>query len=197
FLVRDAVDAAVELRAAEVQTAALWIVLVSVGAAVVRVLSRVTVFTAGRNVEYELRALLLDRLQRLGPSFFRRVPTGDIMSRATNDLTQVRLLLGFGVLNIIGSSFALVSALWVMLSSSWKLTLASLVTLPALAIVTRSFSSRMFTRQRENQEALGKMSDRVLASLAGVRVVRAFGLVAAEQRRFETANVDYLGKSLA
>src|SRR5690606_33962274 len=152
--------------------AALWIVAVSIAAAVVRVLSRIAVFTAGRNVEYELRALLLDRLQRLGPAFFRRMPTGDIMSRATNDLTQVRLLLGFGVLNMVGSGFALVSALYVMFASSWKLSLAALVNLPLLALVTRTFSARMFQRVRENQEAIGRMSDRVLSSLAGVRVVR-------------------------
>ncbi len=197
FLVRDAVDAAVALRAAEVKTAALWIVGVSVAGAGVRVLSRIAVFTAGRNVEYELRALLLDRLQRLGPAFFRKMPTGDIMSRATNDLVQVRLLLGFGVLNIVGSTFALTSAFYVMFSSSWKLSLAAMINLPLLAMVTRVFSSRMFARTRENQEAIGKMSDRVLSSLAGVRVVRAFGLVPAERRSFETANVDYLGKSLA
>ncbi len=197
FLVRDAVDAAVGLRAEDARRAALWILAVSVGAAVVRVLSRVAVFSAGRNVEYELRALLLDRLQKLGPSFFRRVPTGDIMSRATNDLAQVRLLLGFGVLNMLGSSFALVSALYVMLSASWKLSLASLVTLPLLALVTRSFSSRMFLRTKENQEAIGKMSERVLASLAGVRVVRAFGLVPSEQRSFEVSNQAYLERGLA
>jgi ATP-binding cassette subfamily B multidrug efflux pump len=197
FLVRDAVDAAVDLRATDVKVAALWIVGVSVSAAAIRVLSRIAVFTAGRNVEYELRALLLDRLQRLGPAFFRRVPTGDIMSRATNDLAQVRLLLGFGVLNIVGSSFALVSAFYVMFSSSWKLSLAAMINLPILAVVTRTFSSRMFTRVRDNQEAIGKMSDRVLSSLAGVRVVRAFGLVPSERHRFETANVDYLDKSLS
>jgi Tfp pilus assembly pilus retraction ATPase PilT len=100
---------------------------VSVAGAGVRVLSRIAVFTAGRNVEYELRALLLDRLQRLGPAFFRKMPTGDIMSRATNDLVQVRLLLGFGILNIVGSSFALISAFFVMFSSSWKLTLAAMI----------------------------------------------------------------------
>ncbi len=197
FLVRDAVDAANQLRTGDARRAAFYILLVSIASATVRVASRITVFTAGRNVEYELRAMLLDRLQRLGPSFFRKMPTGEIMSRATNDLTQVRLLLGFGVLNVIGSIFALASALYVMATVSWKLMLASLATFPILWLVTRSFSMRLFKTTRANQEAIGVMSDRVLASLAGIRVVRSFGLVPSEMRAFEDLNKGYLDKSLA
>jgi ATP-binding cassette subfamily B protein len=119
------------------------------------------------------------------------------MSRATNDLQQVRLLLGFGILNVIASLFALSSALYVMASISGRLTLASLITLPFLWLTTRSFSTRMFVRTRENQEAIGRMSDRVLASLTGVRVVRAFGLTPSEVAAFEGHNADYLEKGLA
>lgn len=196
FLSKDGVDAIAAGNTGAAETAALWILLVSVLAAGVRVASRVTVFTAGRNVEYELRSVLLDRLQQLGPAFFRKMPTGEIMSRATNDLTQVRLLLGFGILNIIGSAFALVSALYVMTSVSIRLTAASVVTMPLLWLTTRAFSIRMFKSTRENQEAIGKMSDRVLASLTGVRVVRAFGLFPSELGAFETSNQSYLDKSL-
>jgi ATP-binding cassette subfamily B protein len=197
FLVKAAVDAADAKQGSAGKTAAILMLVVSVSAAVMRVLSRITVFTGGRNVEYELRAVLLSRLHKLGPAFFRKMPTGEIMSRATNDLGQVRLLLGFGVLNVVSSLFALSSALYVMLHLSVKLTLASLVTLPALALVTRSFSGKLFKFNRENQEAIGKMSDRVLASLAGVRVVRSFALEEAEQKSFEESNVAFLEKNLA
>ena len=197
FLVKAAVDAADARQGSAGKTAAILMLVVSVSAAVMRVLSRITVFTGGRNVEYELRAVLLSRLHKLGPAFFRKMPTGEIMSRATNDLGQVRLLLGFGVLNVVSSLFALSSALYVMLHLSVKLTLASLVTLPALMLVTRSFSGKLFKFNRENQEAIGKMSDRVLASLAGVRVVRSFALEEAEQKAFEESNLAYLDKNLA
>jgi ATP-binding cassette subfamily B multidrug efflux pump len=197
LLVRDAVDAvSARLPSAGAQ-AALLLLVVAVGAALMRVLSRITIFTGGRNVEYELRAVLLVRLHKLGPAFFRRMPTGEIMSRATNDLGQVRLLLGFGVLNVVGSTCALVSALSVMLRFSVQLTLASLTTLPVLALVTRSFSGRLFRTSRESQEAIGRMSDRVLASLAGVRVVRSFALEAAEERAFAVENSSYLEKNIA
>lgn len=197
FLVKAAVDAADHGLKDAAVSAALWMFAVSVGAAVVRVLSRVTMFTGGRNVEYELRAVLLARLHKLGPAFFRKMPTGEIMSRATNDLSQVRLFLGFGVMNIISSLFALVSALYVMIRNSGRLTLAALAILPLLLLVTRSFSGKLFARTRENQEAIGKMSDRVLASLAGIRVVRSFALEETELAAFERVNASYLDKSLA
>ena len=196
FLVRGAVDAAETHRTSDSARAAVLMLAVSIGAAIMRVLSRITVFTGGRNVEYELRAVLLARLHKLGPAFFRKVPTGEIMSRATNDLGQVRLLLGFGILNIVGSLFALISALSVMLRTSGRLTLAALTILPVLALVTRRFSGKMFSATRDNQEAIGKMSDRVLASLAGVRVVRSFALEEAEQRAFDAENRAYLEKNL-
>ena len=122
-------------------------------------------FNAGRVAEYELRRALLHQLQRLGPSFYRRISTGDIMSRSTNDLTQVRLLLGFGALNSVNTLFALVSALAVTLHISGKLTLASLSTLAMWAFA--------FARQRK-PKAIGDMSGAVQSSIAGVRVVRSF-----------------------
>lgn len=196
FLVRDAVNAAEAALADAAVQDAILILVVSVSAFVVRVASRWTMFTGGRNVEYELRAALLDHLHKLGPAFFRKMPTGDIMSRATSDLQQVRLLLGFGILNVVNALLAFGSAIYVMLSNSVRLTLASFITFPLLMLVTRSFSTRMFMHMRQNQEALGKMSDRVLASLAGVRVVRSFALEETEKATFGTANEDYIQKSL-
>jgi ATP-binding cassette subfamily B protein len=196
FRVKDAVNAAQAMRTDDAARDAVIVIAVSLAAFVVRVSSRWTMFTGGRNVEYELRAALLSHLHKLGPAFFRKMPTGDIMSRATSDLQQVRLLLGFGVLNVVNSVLAFSSALYVMVRMSGKLTLASLVTLPLLMLVTRTFSTRMFTRMRQNQEALGTMSDRVLASLAGVRVVRSFALEEAELATFRKANQDYIDKSL-
>jgi ATP-binding cassette subfamily B protein len=172
------------------------LVLVALFAFGVRVLSRVAVFNAGRTAEYELRRVLSAKLLTLGPSFYRRMSIGEIMSRVTNDLTQVRLLLGFGVLNVINTVFALISALFVILPMSPKLTLAAMVPLPFLLLVTRAFSSGFFTRTREAQAALGEMSSRVQASIAGVRVVRSFALEEREAESFEVTNQKYLEKSL-
>jgi ATP-binding cassette subfamily B protein len=175
----------------------LGLVAVTLAAFVVRVLSRVVVFNAGRNAEYELRHAVEEHLLRLGPSFYRRMSTGEIMSRVTNDLVQVRLLLGFGVLNLINTVFALVSALAVTIPISGKLTLAALAPLPLLSLVARRLSSEFYTRTRDNQAALGHMSSRVQSSIAGVRVIRSFSLEQAEVEAFERTNQGYLDKSLA
>ncbi len=193
---RRAIDAATTGRSHVAMQIGALLVGIAFASFAVRVLSRLAVFNAGRIGEYELRKALLDRLQRLGPSFYRHMSTGEIMSRATNDLAQVRMLLGFGVLNTINTLFALPSALYVTLGLSVKLTLASLAPLPLLMMVTRSFSKQMYVRTRANQDAIGRMSTRVQSSIAGVRVVRCFALENREVDEFETTNQVYLEKSL-
>lgn len=192
-----AINAATAGRQAVALELGATLVAVTLGAFVLRVSSRMAIFNGGRIAEYELRAALLHRLQRLGSSFYQRMPVGEIMSRVTNDLAQVRLLLGFGILNVINTVFALVSALAVTLSISPQLTLAALSPLPLLLLVTRSFSHQLYARTRANQDALGRMSDVVQSSVAGARLVRSFGLERAQQARFEKTNEEYLDKSLS
>jgi ATP-binding cassette subfamily B protein len=191
-----AIDLADTGKREQATSLGIWLIVVALLAFGVRVLSRVAVFNAGRNAEYEIRRVLAAKLLTLGPSFYRRMSTGEIMSRVTNDLTQVRLLLGFGVLNVISTPFALVSALAVMVPISLKLTLASMVPLPLVLLVTRWFSGGFFTRTRDAQAALGEMSGRAQASVAGVRVVRSFALEDREAEAFEVVNQKYLEKSL-
>jgi len=194
---RDAVNHALGGALTVAATVGLHLALLALGAFVLRVSSRVAVFNAGRHAEYELRRALLHQLQRLGPSFYRRLSTGELLSRATNDLTQVRLLLGFAVLNAINTPFALIGALAFMLSISVPLTLASFVTLPLLLLAMRHFGKNFYLRTRKNQEALGALSEVVQSSLAGVRVVRSLALEAREQARFERVSQEYLERNLA
>ncbi len=176
--------------------AAIMLVLAIVGF-ITRVASRWFSFNAGRDIEYTLRAQMLASLHRVGQAYFRRMSAGEIMSRATNDLTQVRLLTGFGVLNVINVMFAFASALQIMLAINGKLTAVSLMMLPLLMLVTRGFSGRLFQRTRLNQESLGKLTECVQSNLAGVRVVRSFGMEAQERTRFGAINKEYLQASLS
>ena len=134
-----AVNDAIAGRARVATMAGLTLVGFALAAFALRVFSRVAVFNAGRIAEYELRRALLYKLQQLGPAFYRHMSTGEIMSRATNDLTQVRMLLGFCVLNVINTPFALVSSLAFTFSISAKLSFASLATVPFLVVVMRYF----------------------------------------------------------
>jgi ATP-binding cassette subfamily B protein len=197
WLSRSAVDRIFGAAPATAWQPAAAMLLLAVVAFVTRVMSRWFFFNAGRDVEYELRAVLLQRLHRLGAAFYRTLSSGEIMSRATGDLAQVRMLYGFGVMNFFNVGLAFTSALQVMLKLSPKLTLAALAPLPLLTLVTRTFSRGLFTRMRANQDALGRLSEAVQANIAGVRVIRSFALEAREERRFERSNHEYLEASLA
>ena len=120
------------------------------------------------------------------------------MSRSTSDLQQVRMLLGFGVLNVVNVVLrvrerAAGHARRRASSSRWR----ACVNLPLVTLISRALSRGMYRRMRENQAALGRMSDRLQANLAGVRVVRSFALEERERARFEATNREYLDASLA
>jgi ATP-binding cassette subfamily B multidrug efflux pump len=197
WLSKTAIDTVFGAAPDRVIGPATFILGLALVAFITRVASRWFIFNAGRDAEYELRTLLLHRLHRLGTAFYRTMSAGEIMSRSTGDLQQVRLLLGFGILNVINVVFSFGSALQVMLGVSLRLTLVSMVMLPFMVITTRSFSRQMFMKTRLNQQALGRLSEVLQTNLAGVRVVRSFALETRERGRFASANNGYLEASLA
>jgi len=197
LLLKRGVDSYQHVNFSDTMRVGLALVGMTLVAVFVRVKSRVILFNGGRDVEYELRGALLSKLHTLGPSFFRKMPVGEVMSRTTNDLAQVRLLFGFGALNVVNTVLAYGSALAIMIGISPRLTFVSLVIYPPLLLMTRGFSRAVFKRTRENQDALGAMSERVQSNFAGVRVIRSFALEESQQKAFERVNDDYLEKSLA
>ncbi|MCB9591569.1 MAG: ABC transporter ATP-binding protein [Sandaracinaceae bacterium] len=197
WLLANALDS---LQRAEVEDARNDALVVIGLAAVmwgVRTLSRVWLFNVGRDVEYDVRNDMLARVHVLGPSFFRRMATGEIMSRATNDVAQLRVLVGFAGLNIVNSFVAFVSAIALMLAISPRLTLWALLPFPLLILITRAFSRAMYTRSRDSQEALANLSDRANENVAGIRLVRAMGLEATEHARFAEANERAVATTMA
>ncbi len=194
---KSAIDAVFSGRAEAAMHTAVIMLGLAVFAFITRIASRFYVFNAGRDVEYDLRRDLLAKLHELGSAFYRKMSAGEIMSRATNDLGQVRLLFGFGVLNVVNVVFAFASALQVMLAISVRLTLAAFVMVPIVVLSTRGFSKQLFLRTRKNQETLGKLAALVQGNLAGVRVVRSFALESRELERFRATNEEYLQASLS
>lgn len=187
WFLAQAVDGLRAVDGPVVERAAFVVLALAAVMWVVRTLSRVVIFNVGRDVEYDLRGELLAKVHGLGASFTQRMPTGEVMSRATNDLNQVRLLSGFGVLNSANSVFAFVMALGLMFTLSPKLTLFALIPYPFFALITRAFARRLYRRSREAQEALGQLAERAQENVAAVRVVRSLGLEGHEEARFERA----------
>lgn len=183
-----AVDALGESRFDEVVTSALSVMGLAVAMTMARIASRIQVFNVGRDLEFDLRNHILHRLHGLGPSFFRRMPTGETMSRAINDLGQVRAMIGFGSLNLVNSLVAYPLAIGFMVAMSPELTLYAIVPYPLLVLAARWLGRAMYSRSRAQQEALGSLSTQVQEALSGIRVIRAFNDEARQRERFEEAN---------
>lgn len=152
---------------------------------------------ASRDVEYEMRQDLLEHLLSLPPSWYRRNRVGDLMSRAVNDLSAVRMMLGPGVMQAANTLVVGVSAVGLMLHVSVPLTLVALSVLPLVALATKvvgQITHRRFTRI---QEMFGEIGNAAQESFAGVRLVRAFARESAEEERFARSNRAYLARSLA
>ncbi len=197
WLLKDAVDALVAGTLGSVARTAAWVAFLAAAMGFVRTASRTRVFNVGRDVEFELRNELLEHLHRLGPSFFQRVPTGETMSRSINDLAQVRVMVGFGMLNIVNSAVAFGLSLACMLAMSRELTVWAVLPFPLLVLSARVLGKAMFSRSQASQEALGALSTRVQEALAGVRLVRAFGAEREQEELFEEANQNALQKNMA
>ncbi len=173
---KDAIDLIFGHSPLDAWRPAALILAFGVAAFGARVTSRWYIFNAGRDAEYELRFELLGKLHQLGAAFYRKMSAGEIMSRSTNDLQQVRMLFGFGMLNLLNLVFVFPSALQVMFGVHTMLAVACLANLPVVTLFTRWISRGLYSRMRENQASLGRMSDVLQANLAGVRVVRSFAL---------------------
>ncbi len=196
WLLKNAVDALSAAQWSEVTRFALYVILVAAGMWIVRTFSRVYVFNVGRDVEHDLRNVVMEKIHALGSTFFARMPTGEIMSRATNDLAQIRLLVGFGILNVVNAGFAYVGAIALMFALSPELTLYALIPYPLIVVFAQAFGKTLYRRSLESQEALGMLAERAQENLSGLRVVRAFSLEERELERFEEVNQEAIRRNL-
>lgn len=181
---------------ADLRGIALTIVLVALGGAAFRSLSRIHLFFAARDAEKDLRCAYYEHLSTQPPSFFENHPVGDLMSRATNDLTQVRLMLGPGVLNVVNTSIAYAIAIPLMASISWTLTLLTLAVYPPSLFLMRWLARRLFVQTREQQRQLGQISNFIQENLAGAHVVRAFNQEERQASAFDEHNQRYYKASV-
>jgi ATP-binding cassette subfamily B protein len=160
------------------------IVVLTVVGAVVRTLSRVVLFNAGRDVEQALRRQLFGHLGCLSTTFYGRQSIGDLMSRLTNDLTNIRLLSGFALLNALNGMIIVGITLPVLVTIDPTVALIALTPFPFVIVLSQVVSKRMFQRTRDVQDAIGRLSTVVQESLAGQMVVRALSQEDAVVARF-------------
>jgi len=148
-------------------------------------------------VERKLRSQFMGHLLKMTPSFYEKNRTGDLMARATNDLKAISNTAGFGILTLIDSSVWMMTLLFTMgFFISWKLTIASILPLPIMALLMKVYGKRIHARFMEAQDAFGDLNDRVLESVAGVRVVRAYVQEKAEEKTFHELTEDVFNKNI-
>jgi ATP-binding cassette subfamily B protein len=149
-----------------------------------------------RDIEFDLRAGLLDRLLLLEPEFYVRNRTGELMSRATNDLNNVRMVLGPGIMYTGQTLVTMILAVIIMWRLSPSLTLWVLVPVPVVAVAVRHFGKVIHDLYETIQAALATLSAKVQENLSGVRVIRAYAQEEAEIRGFDEPNREYVARNI-
>ncbi|MCA0268033.1 MAG: ABC transporter ATP-binding protein/permease [Bacteroidetes bacterium] len=182
IVVRYAVDDISKLVAAGQTTgtgwtfarAALLIVGLAVLSGLFSFLTRQTLVVASRHIEYDLRGALYAKLQTLEPAFFQTMSTGDVMTRATSDIEQVRRYVGPALMYASRAVTLVVLAMTVMLFGSPLLTAWALIPMPFLAVAVFFVAKLEYTRSEAIQRQYSTLTSRVQEAFAGVRVVKAY-----------------------
>ena len=168
-----------------------WIVLLASTMGVVRLISRQLVFGVGRQVEVELRQRLFDHMLLQEPGWVQETGSGEVISRATSDVENVRRLLGFAVLSLTNTALAYAFTLPAMLAIDPGLTVAAIALYPVMLGTVRLFGGRMMRQQRRQQEQLAGLSDLIQEDLSGIAAIKIYGQEAQEQEAFEQRNLNY------
>jgi ATP-binding cassette subfamily B protein len=173
-----------------------WIIL---GLAAVggffRFVMRRIIIGASRDIEYDLRNDFFAHLQRLDLAYFQSHRTGDLMSRATNDLSAVRMMIGPAVMYSATTGLFFIVGIILMVSINPRLTLFALVPLPFVSISVAYFGAVIHRRFERIQEQLSEISAITQETLSGVRVVRAYRQEPFEIERFRLANEEYVRRN--
>jgi ATP-binding cassette subfamily B protein len=160
-----------------------------------RFLMRRLIIGVSRDIEYSIRNDLFRHLETLPMSFYQKNKTGDLMSRVTNDLSNVRMLFGPGIMYSANTIVVSVFAVVLMLRINWQLTVLALLPLPAVSFGVRFFGKKIHDLTEQGQSKLADLSARVQESMAGIRVVKAFVQEKHEIRDFERMNQALVAKN--
>ena len=162
----------------------------------VRLWSRMLVFGVGRQVEVELKQRIFDHMLRQEPGWVQTTGSGEVISRATSDVENVRRLLGFAVLSLTNTALAYALTLPAMLAIDPWLSLAAVGLYPLMLVIVRLFGGRMMKQQRRQQEALAQLSDLIQEDLSGISAIKIYGQETTERQAFAARNRRYRDDAL-
>ena len=156
---------------------------------------RMVLIRVSREIEYDLRNDVFRHLTLLAPRYYQQNRIGEVMSRATNDMSAVRMVLGPGIMYTASTVSTFTGAVALMVAISPRLTLLALVPLLLVSWLVRHYGRQVHDRYEEVQAQLAEMNALVQENLAGARVVRAYAQEAHEEVRFAAANAEYVARN--
>ncbi len=169
-----------------------WLLASSVSIVFVRTASRLAIFIPGREAEFAVRMDYFRALMRQAAPFFRRLGSGDLLSRGSNDIQFIRALIGFAGLQLLNVLFAVPLNLWMMFQTSVTLTVACVAPLAVALVVMWRSSQALMREMRASQEELARLSGTILEVVSGVRAIQAAGAERTVVQSAAEANTRYL-----
>ena len=168
-----------------------WIVILATTMGFVRLISRQLVFGVGRQVEVNLRQRLFDHILVQDPGWLQEIGSGEVISRATSDVENIRRLMGFAILNLTDTLLAYSLTIPAMISISPFLTFSSLSLYPLVLGTVGLFGGRMVRQRRLQQEALSSLSELIQEDLSGISAIKIYGQEGYEKKAFSNLNDKY------
>ena len=174
----------------------IWLMFLATCMGLIRLFSRQIVFGIGRKVEVNLRQKLFDHLLIQDPDWIQKKGSGDIISRATSDVENIRRLLGFTVLSLCNIVLAYSLTIPSMLSINKTLTVAALMIFPLILVIVSLFGGRMVNQRKIQQESLSKLSDLIQEDLSGISAIKIYAQEDAEKKEFNNYNKIYRNSAI-
>ncbi len=170
---------------------AFWIILLASSMGVIRLISRQLVFGVGRQVEVDLRQKIFEHMLKQDPDWVQKIGSGEVISRATSDVENIRRLLGFTILSLTNTILAYSLSLPLMLAIDPWLTLAAIALYPVMFGTVGLFGGRMVRQRKRQQEALAKLSALIQEDLSGINAIKIYGQEPSELKAFSKKNNTY------
>ena len=186
-----------EVTWSRITLSALKVMTASIISGIFLFLQRRILIGVSRNIEYDMRKEFYEHLVGQPLLFYHDHRTGDLMARATNDLSAVRQLAGPMIMYSLQTLFVVILVLPLMIVLNWWLTLLLCVTMPLVSLTVKYFGQQIHTRFEKIQEFFGDIMARAQENFTGVRVVRAYAQEDAEMQAFNTLNWQYAERNLA
>ncbi len=174
----------------------LAIVALRLGESVTEFLWRRWLLTLTHNVAFDLRNTFYRYLLRLSFSWFNRAHTGDMMSRATNDIQEVRAAMQFALAFIVRSVIVLVGGLVIMFVVNPVLAVLTILPLAAVTVIMRLILPRMYRLSMRVQEQLAALSTNAQENFSGIRVVKAYATEEIEKRKFTEQSQEFVNRNM-